>query len=60
MKFVDPLASVTAGFNCLRYKDHTCELSCSDDNLKVVTILRANNLASAKPKEKSEISAMSP
>lgn len=37
----------------------TCELSCSEDSLKVVVIFFAKFLASAKPKEKRLISAIS-
>lgn len=36
----------------------TWELSCSEDSLKVVVIFLASTLASLKPKEYSEISAI--
>ena len=37
---------------------HTCELSCSEDNLNVVVIFLERTLASEKPNEKSIISAI--
>lgn len=40
-------------------KKLTCDESCSDDSLNVVTIFLARTLASEKPNEKSEISAIS-
>lgn len=36
----------------------TCELSCSEDSLNVVTIFLAKTLASEKPNENNDISAI--
>jgi len=42
-----------------QFKQITCEDSCSEESLNVVTIFFARTLASEKPNENSEISAMS-
>ena len=44
----------------LHFCIHTCELSCSEESLKVVTILFARAFASENPNENSMISAIMP
>lgn len=45
---------ITTTFNIMQ----TCELSCSEDNLKVDTIFLERALASENPNENSMISAI--